>query len=510
MPPPVRPVQEAIPFVPDQASGLDVLRGASPSAINVIIDRNGTVRRRPGIDTTTIGPEDGLADEIIGLHSTATGRNYALSVGSFPGKVEVHELFEGSSAAYGSFLGKTRPVITETEAMLVIASSLDPEKVLFDTNEVDALEGSPPSGSHVITNSSRLLLNDAITDKTRVFFSAPALGTSITGHETWNDPLTSGSFVAEGAIDPVVAITQNSNEVWVFGTQSLQTFQTDATLVYVSQATMEFGCATPFGIIKRDQEFAWMDDKRRFIRSDGRDAEPFSQPIQQTLEELERVDDCFGYRVVTGPIDAYVWSFPTDGRSLVYQVGGGWSTWMSYDDGVANWVPLVVTAHTFVLNSNDNLVGLADGRLGVLRNGVNTDLGARIPAYIETGFIDRGTDSRKNCIAVRVALRRGNTPAEISPADVVDYAGPECQTPSGTPDDVSVAEEPFGTLTYRDDEGAWRTPFQLSLGRSGDRAIVITIRSLGIYQRRQWRITFHGTTDFVLAGVTEEYLVLDN
>ncbi len=98
----------------------------------------------------------------------------------------------------------------------------------------------------------------------------------------------------------------------------------------------------------------------------------------------------------------------------------------------------------------------------------------------------------------------------ISPAEVVDYAGPECQTPSGTPDDVSVAEEPFGTLTYRDDEGAWRTPFPLSLGKSGDRQIVITIRSLGIYQRRQWRITFHGTSDFVLAGVTEEYLVLNN
>jgi hypothetical protein len=320
----------------------------------------------------------------------------------------------------------------------------------------------------------------------------------------------SGSFVAEGRTDQVVAITENSNEVWVFGSTSLQTFQTDATLVYVSQATMEYGCATPFGIIKRDQEFAWLDDKRRFIRSDGRDAEPFSQPIQQTLEELERVDDCFGYRVVTGPIDAYVWSFPTDGRSLVYQVGGGWSTWMSYDDKLANWVPLVVTAHTFVLNSNDNLVGLADGRLGVLRNGENTDLGARIPAYIETGFLDRGTDSRKNCIAVRVALRRGNTPAVISPAEVVDYAGPECQTPSGPADDVSVAEEPFGTLTYRDDEGAWRTPFQLSFGKSGDRQIVLTFRSLGIYQRRQWRITFHGTSDFVLAGVSEEYLVLDN
>jgi hypothetical protein len=223
------------------------------------------------------------------------------------------------------------------------------------------------------------------------------------------------------------------------------------------------------------------------------------------------VDDCFGYRVVTGPIDAYVWSFPTDGRSLVYQVGGGWSTWMSYDDKLANWVPLVITAHTFILNSNDNLVGLADGRLGVLRNGVNTDLGARIPAYIETGFIDRGTDNRKACRSVKIALRRGNTPAEISPPDVVDYAGPECQDPSDpAPSDVSVAEEPFGTLTYRDDEGAWRTAFQLSFGKSGDREIVQDIRSLGVYRRRQWRITFHGTSDFVLAGVTEEYLVLDN
>ncbi len=510
MPPPVKPVQAPIPFVPDQASGLDVLRGASPVAMNVIIDANGTVSRRPGIAATTIGPPEGLPNTVIGLHSTATGKNFAITAVVLPGIGVVRRLVTGAQIPLGGGLGKTRPIIAETEAMLVIAQSLTPLKLLFDTLGVSALLGGPPSGSHVITNSSRLLLNDAIGDKTRVFFSGPATGTSIIGHETWNDPLVSGSFLAEGRTDPVVAITENSNEVWVFGTTSLQTFQTDATLVYVSQATMEYGCATPFGIIKRDQEFAWLDDKRRFIRSDGRDAEPFSQPIQQTLEELDRVDDCFGYRVVTGPVDAYVWSFPTDGRSLVYQQGGGWSTWMSYDDTLANWIPLVISAHTFILNSNDNLVGLTDGRLGILRNGENTDLGARIPAYIETGFIDRGTDNRKHCISVKIALRRGNTPAVISPPEVIDYAGPECQTPTGPADDVSEAEEPFGTFTYRDDEGAFRTAFQISLGKSGDRTIVRDIRSLGVYRRRQWRFTFHGKSDFVLAGVTEEYLVLEN
>ncbi len=516
MPPPVKPVQAPIPFVPDQASGLDVLRGASPAAINVIIDANGTVSRRPGIATTSIGPSGGLVDangtpvKVQALHSTSQGRNYAVTGNELPGLLDVQELTEGNAANYGSFLGKTHPIITETEAMLVIAQSLDPEKVLFDTNEVDALEGSPPSGSHVITNSSRLLLNDAISDRTRVFYSAPALGTSITGHETWNDGITSGSFVAEGRVDPVVAITENSNEVWVFGTTSLQTFQTDATLVYVSQATMEYGCATPFGIIKSDQMFAWLDDKRRFIRSDGRDAAPFSEPIQQTLQDLERVDDCFGYRVITGPIDAFVWSFPTDGRSLVYQQGGGWSTWMSYSDTLANWKPLVISAHAFVLGDNLNLVGLVDGQLGVLRNGENTDLGDRIPAYIDTGFIDRGTDNRKACISVKIAFRRGNTPAVISAGEVVDF-DPDCHvTGAGGPDDVSTAEEPFATLQYRDAEGAWRTPFRISLGVSGDRQIVTDLRSMGVYRRRQWRLSFHGTSDFVLAGALEEYLVLDN
>ena len=48
--------QEPINFGPNQESSYDELGGASPSAINVIIDEKGTVYKRPGIATYSVAP----------------------------------------------------------------------------------------------------------------------------------------------------------------------------------------------------------------------------------------------------------------------------------------------------------------------------------------------------------------------------------------------------------------------------------------------------------------------
>lgn len=477
---------EKIPFVPDQASGLDVLLGASPAAMNVIIEAGGAVQRRPGIATTTIGSPAGVGQKIQALHDTATGRRYMVS-GSLPGLQDVHELLTGAEAIRGTYSGQTRPVIAETEALLVIASGRAVTKVDFDTNLVSPLGGLPPDGSHAISQNSRLLLNDAAGDRTKIHYSAPTQGTAIVGHEQWGPQVTaigtSGFFTAEGRVDPIVAIAESTSEVWAFGTTSLETFQTDAQLIYVPISLIEHGCKAPYSIIKNDQTFCWLDEKRRIVKSDGRSAQVLSGPIQQTLQDLATVDDCFGYRVVLGPIDVLVWMFPTDGRAFVYSQSGGWSTWMGQADGENNFKPLPISAHTLLRGSNENLVGNDDGVLGVLGMDAETDLGTRIVAHVTTGFLNRGTDMLKACRSVRLGLRRGSAPVTTAPSAV---------------------------LQYRDDEAEWRDAIHVDLGRSGDRQIVMEERSLGVYRRRQWRFIFADTTDLVLAGVTEEFEVLEN
>lgn len=483
--------QEPIPFIPNQASGVDPLVGASPAAMNVIIDGGGAIQRRPGITTFRLGGGQVSSKPIQALHSTAGRGVYAIA-GNPGGILEVYELITGNKILLPSpdvFTSQFRPVIAETEAMIVIATGRPVRKVVFPPTGVEPLGGNPPAGTHIISQNSRLLVNDTpVGDKTKIHYSAPSQGTSQIGHEEWNLGVgsgigTSGFFSAEGRIDPVVAIGENSNEVFAWGTSSLETFITDSNFIYTPVTTIEYGCATPYGIIKSEANFAWLDDKRRVVISDGRSAEVISQPIQQTLQDLVRVDDCIGYRVTLGPVDMLVWTFPSDGRSLAYQQGGGWSTWMSYSNSLTNWIPLDITAHGFIAGTNENMVGTSEGNVGQLSMGEETDLGDPIVAEITTGFIDHGTDLLKQCVSVRIGFRRGSDP---------------------------VANAPKASLEYRDQEGPWRTAAILDLGKSGDRAIVQEVRSLGVYRRRQWRFNFAGTTDLVLARATEEFQILDN
>jgi hypothetical protein len=101
-----------------------------------------------------------------------------------------------------------------------------------------------------------------------------------------------------------------------------------------------------------------------------------------------------------------------------------------------------------------------------------------------TGHLNRGTDALKQCLAVRLSFRRGT--AELG------------------------APEPTAWLSWRDDEGEWSPPLEIGMGEAGDRNPVVSLRGLGTYRRRQWRLEFDGPTDFVLAGASEEFELVED
>lgn len=475
-----------IPFVPLQESGSEPLAGASPVAMNVVLDGKGAVRRRPGIAAYSGAPSSVIdSDGIEGLYVTAGGILYAVGSGA-PGS-SIYAVTAGGaanlSAGPGTDLrGGRRPVIAETEALLVLAAGAEIQKVDLATYQSARLGGSPPTASHVIANASRLLSND-MTVRSRVRYSDQAAGSSIEGHETWDTSGTSGFFSAESRPDPIVALHENTNEVFAFGSTTVQGFAPDPANTYATVMALEHGCAAPYSVVKIDQRFAWLDDRGRFVLSDGRGAQVVSSPaIQQTLHDMATTSDCRGYRVHHGPVDCLVWTFPTDGRTFVYQLGGGWSQWSGWDDGSNNWLPFSVTAHHQRPGSAENLVGTSAGRIGVLKASASDDLGTRINAHVTTGFLNRGTDRRKHCQAVRFAFKRGFAAS-------------------------STTATAF--FSYRDDYGPWENDMPISIGGSGDFIPVEGPRSLGTYRRREWRFTFSNSDELVLVGATEDYDVLE-
>lgn len=473
---------QPIPFTNRQQSGFEPLAGATVVAMNVIVDGAGAVSRRPGIRAYSEAP-DAVVDAlgIQGLHATTEGMLLALSNG--PGR-NLYEISGGSKRLVGALLpGASRPIFAEAEMFTAIAGGREIIKYEKSSRSASLLGGTPPLASHVIAHNSRLLANDPLTNSSAIRYSDTFFGTvSYSGAEYWGFAAPAGYFTAEARPDAVVALHENTNNVFAFGAGTTQVYGADPDFVYVPEATREYGCGAPYSVIKQDQAFIWLDQFGRFILSDGRSYKVISDEIFNSIERISYRADCFGYRVLRGNCDCLVWTFPTAGQTFVYQSGSGWGQWSGWDDARANWVPFGVTAHHLRQDTDVNVVGTADGYIGELTTEAVTDLGEPIRAYIETGYVSRGTDQKKHCQCVRMTFRRGT---------------------------ATGAEGPHGWLSWRDSPGAWEPAIPVDLGGSTDTHPVLEFRSLGTYRRRQWRFEFVGTDDFVLVSASEDFQVLE-
>jgi hypothetical protein len=343
--------------------------------------------------------------------------------------------------------------------------------------------GDPPLSTHVVANSSRLLANDSFVDKTKVRFSGIFQGTTDTSEmEDWTvdgNADHGGFFTAEARPDNILAIADNTNEIFVWGTDNVQVFVPDSSLIFAPAATREFGTIAPYSIIKKDQEFFWLDQYRRIVYSDGRTFQNIEKPIKKQLDALTNPSDCFGFRVITSNREAFVWNFIQDQIAFCYQVDAGWSTWHGWDSAAGNFTKLNVLSSHLRRNGGVNVVGTFDGKIGKFDVDTPSDLGELVVSQVATGFIDHSTDNRKFCKCVKISGRRG-----------------------------SSSTESLGRLEWRDDTGNWNGPLYMDFGTTGDNTIVKEFRSLGVYNRRQWRWTFSDSANLSLVRVQEEFDVL--
>jgi hypothetical protein len=480
--------QADISFGPFQESSYEEMGGASPRAINVVIDPKGVVSKRPGIAAYDVAPSGIVdADGITGLYADNTSQLFA--IGGTPGARHIYKLLNGaaldlSTGPNATLRGTRRPTFAETEVYLVMAGGADMQKLHLQTLVSSQLGGDPPIASHVVANSSRLAANDLVVDKTKVRFSGISQGTVDTsGLEMWDNTgleADGGFFTAEARPDPVMAVYENTNEIFVWGKDNVQIFSPAGPPdIWSPSATRESGTLAPYSIIKQGQDFFWLDQHRRIVFSDGRSFQNLEGPIKRQLDELTDPTDCFGYRVFVGHIDCLVWTFPTDGRTFVYQVGGGWSEWFGWAEESAQFKRFIVNAHHLRRDGGHNVVGTTDGRIGKLALDAYDDRGERIVSYVESGFSNRETDNLKRCRSINIAIRRG-----------------------------SNAAASLGKVEWRDDTGPWNEPVFIDTGVTGDNNCVRRIHSLGTYRRRQFRWTFSDAVNLSLLKVTEHFDIL--
>lgn len=480
--------QDVIEFGPNQETSNDELGGSSPYAINVYKDSNGTVYKRPGIKTYSPAPS-GVIDSngITGLYATNDSQLFAVS--GLPNARKIYKIVGGSAVSLSNVPdenvnGTLRPTFTETEAYLIIAGGGNIQKVKLDTLQSSRLLGDPPIASHVAANSSRLLANDMTIDRTKVRFSGIFQGkVDTTQMEDWSvdgNPDHGGFFSAEARPDNVVAVHENTNEIFVWGADNVQVFVPDSTLIFAPAATREFGCLAPYSIIHKDGQYFWLDQHRRIVYSDGREFNNIEKPIKKQLEALSNPTDCFGFRVLMGSQEFFCWTFITDQITFAYEVDASWSTWNSWDSTQSQFTKLNVLSSLLRRDGGVNVVGTFDGKVGQLDMDTPSDLGELIVAQTATGFLDRKSDNRKQCKSVKISARRGSN-STLS----------------------------LGRLEWRDNANDnWSGPLFVDFGTTGDNYIVKEFRSLGIYNRRQWRMTFSDSANLALVRVMEDYEIL--
>src|ERR1043165_5194313 len=89
---------DVIDFSPKQDSSSEELGGASPYALNVIVDTNGVVSKRPGIKAYTgVAPSAVIdATGISGLYATNDGQLFA--VNNSPNHRSIYKIANGSAS----------------------------------------------------------------------------------------------------------------------------------------------------------------------------------------------------------------------------------------------------------------------------------------------------------------------------------------------------------------------------------------------------------------------------
>jgi hypothetical protein len=483
--------QQKIDFSTGQFSSVEQLAGASPVARNVLFDDAGAVHLRPGISAWSGFDQPPLYDAtqaVIGMHIFQGGLVWVTE------DRLIHRLVSdgfandlsslGSSAAQVATRldGSTRPIFANTRTILAIAGSGLLQKWNGTSALSDRLGGSPPSASHVVATSGGLVVN-TLGNTGQIQWSA-------TDPESW--PALNFKEL-EWRSDKLSAIYLNTGEIAGIGPESVEmlsattaTVDNAGTLFFTFQSgrTFEWGSFAPYSFIQFDEQFALLDDRKRIVMSDGRGFKVISDPaLTSTLQDLETVSDCWGFRLNASKWNLLIWVFPTHGRTFCYDLGKQkWTEWSGFSMGQVSQF----AAQSFVTwkDRGLHLVGLSDGTIGKLDFTSAWDSTQPVVGEVTTGFDDNGTPNRKHAIALRMRFRRGLTPA-------------------GTP------VPPRAQLFWRDDLGAFEGPIELDMGNADDPAPTVEVRALGMYRERQWKLVMSDTVPLTLASAVLEFEVSD-
>lgn len=271
--------------------------------------------------------------------------------------------------------------------------------------------------------------------------------------------------------------------VYIHGQNSLEAWRDDgSTFVREAQGVLQRGTNAHYSVKEINGVFYWLDHTREVSRLNGFSIEVISNPaLSRYLNQFTTIEDARGDYLKVEGRHFYVLSFPTEGKTLVFDIGlQQWYEWGYYNSTTAAYDAFIPNCIVDAPAWNKVLAGSrTTGKIYEIAG--TDDDGDAIRTLLRTDFVDRGNpDTWKTCNELVLLFKRADT--------------------TTTPKTM--------TIKWRDDGSTtWQTSRDVEIEAQSATELKVNTRRLGHYKRRQWEFVMSDATQAALTGAWERYTV---
>lgn len=424
--------------------------------------------KRPGMslfcDTGRVDPIDGLHYWIRQQKLMAVCGSKIFRIDSLGSETDV----TGTS----TMTSRVRPTFADVAGTnLYIAGGQKINEVPYNSTGAFLADAQAPTAVRFVGTINQVLvaLNDA----------SSRLDWANAGTPTVWDGLYA---TAEAEPDLTQAFLVANNYLHFWGQNTLEVWRDDGeTFVRESQGAIGRGTAARYSVTNINGSFYWLGNDREVIRLNGFTPEIISNPaLSRYINSFSTVSDARGDYIRIEGRHFYVLSFPVEEKTLVFDIGlSQWYEWSYFHPTRAEhgaWLGSCAADAT----ENWNKVLVGDRRTGKIWTLTGTtDDGADIRTVIRTDHTDRqNPDTWKFCHALDLIFKRSDTNA--------------------TPKQMLIR--------WRDDgKTDWTAYRECEIESHSHTELLVRVRHLGRYKRRQWEFVMSDATQAALLSAMERF-----
>jgi hypothetical protein len=276
-----------------------------------------------------------------------------------------------------------------------------------------------------------------------------------------------------------------NREIYLFGQRSIEVWENDGTTPFsrIPGGFIQSGCSAPSAVIEDENSLYWLDENRRLVRFAGKSVERLSTRFDRELQGLSKVSDAIAQKIQIDGHVFFVFSFPFDNRTLVYnQTVDDWGEWGKWNLSDAEYERWIGGAYCYAEKWGLHLIGRRDSLIASqLSKSYADDDGDMIRLARITGHIDNGTSQMKQCNEMRFRAKRGAGLSGVTPKLMV---------------------------RYKLDNRVWSNIKEFSLGDIGEYNLILRDLRRHQYRTKQYEFSATDAIEVVFSNAEEDVEVL--